>query len=420
MYINRMERGQAIVLIVFSIFLLVVMSALIIDGGNAFLNRRVAQTAADAAVLAAANAKCVHQATDAELDQIVNDYAVTENHADFATWSYTPPDADNPKGKLTVETQIDGDTFFARVFNQPIVTVRADASAGCYLPAAANNLLPIAWTCRQREGGTTGQCVINQVPHSDWDDIVTSKGEDWFSQAPVDPLIEPLHILDAGITGDIGSYTDQTGGPVLYLVMDEPSFEVETYCEEYGGAINCDFNDDGILDVEGGADRGWLLLDGQGAVDLSNLMLYGYDQEIVLPQWFPGKSGVANSVFINAHEIKFRINVIPVFNSICESTTYLTLTSDCPTEYIAGDLIRESSGDWSYYRVPGIAAFVVTCVSKGVSEYCPGKELTGMYEDANLKKTSTIEGYFIGGYNFGTAVGSGGFDLGVYVLSLVD
>jgi Flp pilus assembly protein TadG len=51
---KKSERGQAIILIVFSIIGLVGMTALAIDGGNALLDRRRTETAASAAALTAA------------------------------------------------------------------------------------------------------------------------------------------------------------------------------------------------------------------------------------------------------------------------------------------------------------------------------------------------------------------------------
>ncbi|MBK7449887.1 MAG: hypothetical protein IPJ47_10830 [Anaerolineales bacterium] len=51
---NRKERGQAMILIVFSIVGLIGASALAIDGVNAFIDRRRADTAASAAALTAA------------------------------------------------------------------------------------------------------------------------------------------------------------------------------------------------------------------------------------------------------------------------------------------------------------------------------------------------------------------------------
>jgi hypothetical protein len=48
------ERGQAIILIVFSIIGLIGMTSLAIDGGNALIDRRRTETAASAAALTAA------------------------------------------------------------------------------------------------------------------------------------------------------------------------------------------------------------------------------------------------------------------------------------------------------------------------------------------------------------------------------
>ncbi len=51
---KRSERGQALILIVFGIVALLGVTALAVDGGNAYADRRKAQNAADAAALAAA------------------------------------------------------------------------------------------------------------------------------------------------------------------------------------------------------------------------------------------------------------------------------------------------------------------------------------------------------------------------------
>lgn len=51
------DHGQALVIITFAIIGLIAMTALLVDGGNAYSNRRHAQNAADTAALAAARAK---------------------------------------------------------------------------------------------------------------------------------------------------------------------------------------------------------------------------------------------------------------------------------------------------------------------------------------------------------------------------
>jgi hypothetical protein len=59
------QKGQAMILIVLAIVALVAITALAIDGGNVFLDRRKAQNAADAAATAAALAKIQGQDYDA-------------------------------------------------------------------------------------------------------------------------------------------------------------------------------------------------------------------------------------------------------------------------------------------------------------------------------------------------------------------
>jgi Tfp pilus assembly protein PilX len=54
---HKHERGQAIIIVVFAIIGLIGMTALTVDGSNAYSNRRHAQNAADTAAFAAARAK---------------------------------------------------------------------------------------------------------------------------------------------------------------------------------------------------------------------------------------------------------------------------------------------------------------------------------------------------------------------------
>ena len=445
MFNSKYEKGQTIVLIAVMIIGLLALAALVVDGGNFYLIRRQAQTAADSAALAAAYEKCVHHVED--LTGVVNDYAVQQNRADSATWSYSDPDENYPKGKITVNTFIERSTFFAKVISKDTVAVSATAAVGCFLPADANQILPVAWTCRAHEG-TVDSCFLYQIPVEVWDDII-----DDFSTPTARNTFFETYTLDVGDDGASTSLekkqsymTNYLAGvdpasegadyPIIYMVMDDSNFQAEIDCMELNkrddlpppsgdlgsppgvGLINCDFNDDGFLDVEGGAERGWLQLGDVGASDLWSVMLNGYPGVLYLPQWFVGSTGVINSVFINAHTIKFRKNLIPVYNAICEDTTEENLEADCSEDFVTSpqrDIIQESSGSQTYHRVPGIATFVITCVSKGTSEPCPGKTLSGV-----KKNTSVIEGYFLSGYVAGTKISNTGFDLGVYVLSLIE
>ena len=54
MNIHSKERGQALIVIALALVALAGITGLVVDGGNAFLDRRNAQNAADSAALAAA------------------------------------------------------------------------------------------------------------------------------------------------------------------------------------------------------------------------------------------------------------------------------------------------------------------------------------------------------------------------------
>ena len=391
-------RGQSMVIMAVALVVLLGLAALIIDGGSIYLNRRRAQTAADAAALAGANVMCIEDGTLADIQAAATQYAVVENGATAVESVIVDED-----GQVVVQTRVASPSFLGAVFGQQEDAARAEAAAGCFIPASTTNMLPIAWTCRPPVGGSTEECKIHSIP---WKVFKVLLGTFDFDAG----------LLDEGDGEDPDSYHDGVGGKMPYLVMDDSQFDYMSYCLELnpGGSMICDFDGDGILDVEGGANRGWLLLPGMtGANDLINVMLGGFPGELVVPHWLPGKNGVSNSVFINAHEIRFDLSLVPVFNSVCEDSTEDTLPTDCPSEYQSGDLISSPSGLHTYYRVVGTVGFVVSCVSKGTPEPCPAKTYSGV--DQN---TSTIEGYFIDGYAAGTEIDPDGFNLGVYVVSL--
>jgi len=90
------------------------------------------------------------------------------------------------------------------------------------------------------------------------------------------------------------------------------------------------------------------------------------------------------------------------------------LPDDCSTEYQEGDLISGTNGNGDFYRVVGTAAFVITCVFENATDSCPGRVVANITSNSD----KTIEGYFVDGYAAGDEIGPGGYDLGVYVISL--
>src|SRR3989304_924473 len=125
------ERGQFIVL------LAIIMVALlgVLDGGNLYFKRRVAQNAADAGALAGARALCLTKDTG-QAKFMAKQYAEVHNGP-------TVSQVDVSEALVTVKTQISFDTFFAHVIGFPKLTAEATAVAGCLRPTSGSKILPV-------------------------------------------------------------------------------------------------------------------------------------------------------------------------------------------------------------------------------------------------------------------------------------
>lgn len=414
------ENGQSLVIVAIAFFALVAVAALVIDGGILYLNRRNAQTAADAAAMAGAHEWCVNNGSFTDLQTIVNQYAITENGATAVELPHPTIDefnADSNDYSVNVRTTVQTSSFFARILGYQNNTVGAEASANCFPPDTGVNVLPVAWTCQPPVGGSTGACSIHNIP---WDVF----NPDLLPRLKADPNL----ILDEDNVGDNvwERYTDGSGSKAAYILMDDNKFIPHDSCKPYlgdstaTGTINCDFNNDGILDVEGGADRGWLYLGlkQQGANGLKYITRYGYPDPLPLPQWFPNEGATDAVVFgyVDTYH-RYLVSFVPVFNAICEQTKGSEdpkIKDKCPTVWVNGDQITDN-GKTNYYRVVSFAPFVVTCVSANSPDKCPAKTF------ANIKASvKTIEGYFVSGYTApGTIIDPGGFYMGLYIVSLI-
>jgi hypothetical protein len=127
-----------------------------------------------------------------------------------------------------------------------ISNITLTATAQCFAPDSVKNYLPIAWTCRPPIGDTSGEsCVIHSIPVA------------FFKQFKESYFDFTTYILDEGDDVNKASYfePDTDNRKIVYLAMDDDGFDPELNCLELNpaGTLNCEFNDDGILDVEGGA-----------------------------------------------------------------------------------------------------------------------------------------------------------------------
>lgn len=407
-------KGQGLVIFALALAGLIAMAALIIDGGGMYVNRRQAQTAADAAAMAGAYELCFNQGNLSSVTNVVNNYAMTQNNA--TTVDSVSIDA-NAK-TVSVGTTVSSQSFFAVILGQENNIASAEASAGCFRPGAFKGVLPIAWTCRPAEGQPFNEnCYLHQIPWKIFQTLYTNESN-------FQGKTGTIFVQGDGVTPS--SYVNSTSTKkMLYIIIDDDTFDIKGNCKPPVGlntsGIQCDLNGDGISDIYGGANRGWLYLDGDpkpGAAALKNIIQNGFSSPISIPQWFEGTNGVSTTVFQEIRDSRVGdLAILPIYTAACDNTKASGISTKCPSEFQVGDSVSQatSGNSATFYRVGGFAPFVVTCVSTKNNEHCPGKEFTGI--DHNAK---TVEGYFISDYSTGADIAPGSsLDLGVYIISLI-
>lgn len=149
---NR-ESGQALVLIVVLLLGLLAMLALVVDGGNIYLQRRSMQNAADAGAMAGARV-LAYNGTAASARAAAQEYAVARNQADRC-------DVIIDGAQVTVVTYKDVVMTFARVVGLQRVTVNAQATAKWAPISELGELAPLSIREFSYQFG---------VPYTIWDD----------------------------------------------------------------------------------------------------------------------------------------------------------------------------------------------------------------------------------------------------------
>jgi len=152
------ERGQALVLIALAITGLIGITALAIDGGNAFLDRRTAQNAADSAAMASGLARIrsenyVQKAFDSAAQNGYDNNGVTNT-----VQVYSPPIEGNHVGDLDyIQIIITSNvkTYFAGVIGRSTIVNRVTAVARTKTPEVKELM--------------DGYAVVSLAPNSDCD-----------------------------------------------------------------------------------------------------------------------------------------------------------------------------------------------------------------------------------------------------------
>jgi len=130
------ESGQVLVIVALFLIALIAILALVLDGGNIYLQRRRMQNAADAGALAGARTLALNGTVE-EARAVAQEYTVQRNQADSCQITI---DASG----VTVVACTDAQMTFARVVGLNQVTVCAQAAAKFGPVGAATGLAPIA------------------------------------------------------------------------------------------------------------------------------------------------------------------------------------------------------------------------------------------------------------------------------------
>jgi Flp pilus assembly protein TadG len=366
---NRTQRGQSAVIVAILLVAMMALLALTFDGGYAYFQRRLAQSAADSGALAGAAVRCANTGDPIET---ALDYAVNKNAAHQA-------EASLAQGVVNVTTTITTTTFFASVLGRPNMVVGAAAEAGCFAPGSfTGHVLPMAWAC--------------SPPTVDDDDWVVNDN-----------------------TCEVKYAEPENNYYPKYVIMDSISATEDYYCQDPpnsgqpAGAIDCDLDNDGFNDVLGQGGRSWLDLTNQGggAADLIR-WINGTEVYISTHMWRMGQQGVANSVFQAVGNQVGKELVMPVFDYFCTRS----VTPSCPNieglwhdedDYPGGG---GTSATW--YHIISFSIFHITCVDAPGAGTPPGgcptigaakqAMLDAGFNMGQVNSLKAIEGYFIRGY----------------------
>lgn len=429
------EKGQVLPLVVIMFFVIIGMVALILDGGAIMSNRRTAQAAADAGALAGGRLICLDNKTISEIEAVAKDYAVTKNGADDTTTAVY----DTTTRLVTVTAYIARESFFAKIFNQQTLSTSAVAKSGCFSPKG-KYLMPIAWSCRPPIGPGTETGKGCKMQTLDWDVQLRPIVEKEVNNVTIDST-------DYSRGGDEDdSLVASNGLPPskIYIVMDvlpikndpkDDSDYKEVVCREiyepvplphtdknpiwlkWLDAIDCDLNNDGRMDIEGGGNRGWVDLNngGGGTSEMVDWIKNGLSFPVATHTWLSGNPGAKTPVFeaIKTYR-QGQVVLIPVFNAICndsnplQNSACLTSAHSSPWDVKApvpsgGDI--DSADKTPNFHIISYDAFYVSCVHTKKQDNCPGFKWAQSINNVDKKdvirdNTMSVEGFFVTNYDF--------------------
>ncbi|MFL5912017.1 MAG: pilus assembly protein TadG-related protein [Gaiellaceae bacterium] len=136
----RNESGQAVLMTVLFLSVLMGVAALSVDVGSWYRQQRQAQATADAAALAGAQAL---PADPTQAQVLAAQYATSNGGGVLAAGGITLRDDFGPHDTVVVKVSKDAPSFFANVFAIDRATVTATAAARAGVPEQVNGAAPI-------------------------------------------------------------------------------------------------------------------------------------------------------------------------------------------------------------------------------------------------------------------------------------
>jgi hypothetical protein len=379
--VKNHDKGQSLVIVALMMVALIAILALSLDGGFTFVQRRRAQNAADAGALAGARLRCTSSTvTDAEVIAEAKKFAQLNGIDDPEDVSVTVFPVVSEVHGVEVTVNIPFDTFFAGALGIDDTEVGAVAEAACYPPCDGTGLLPIAWSCSPDvlgENLTSETCNV-EVPRTSEDDICEFKFDEGGNYVG-----DPIYIIVDSAT--VESTLEQTCAPVDY---DDCSYVPEFYAD-------CDLNNDCEWDIDilSGGSKAWIDLNGGGggANELIDWVNGEYNGPPLKPHtWFPGQTGVTNSVYQAIEGREGDIVTVPVFDTFHKGKDPLP-----PLLHPEDTIVLTSAGAADYFHVVTFASFLVDCVDAGgTTGACDAKNY--LVSKGILKANDkTVEGCFL-------------------------
>lgn len=139
----KRQRGQTLVLVALMMVVLLAFVALALDGGNAYLQRRQMQTAADAGALAGAKLLCLNK-SEAEVKAEAEALCARNQSLLYSGWECKATVSPGGARLVNVVARVNAPTWFAGVLGVNSIEVAASAEAACSPLVWAENLLPLA------------------------------------------------------------------------------------------------------------------------------------------------------------------------------------------------------------------------------------------------------------------------------------